>query len=414
MPVSRRIVLALSSVLFALLLASASAAATPITVHLRVEGSSKTLFEGDITTQPETFETESSKGPHPCDYKENGPGSEEGKTFEDGGNESATPTTALHDAALEIGLAFNAKWFGSGKEGAGNPGDFFVTQVGSDVELTEAPFDAWGYAVDDTTAVVGGCQIALAPGNEVLWAYNYFNLKHLLSLSGPASVSVGTPFTVHVTDGQTGAPISGAAIGEVAGEVTTTIPSSPLTDANGNATVVLAHAGTVKLKATQSESVRSNGLAVCVHNGNDGTCGTTVPHEPITKGEPEILHPAPPDVAMIGGVKNGHHYPRHGGPRILRGLVQVPADGTLREVRISLQRRNGGRCQVFSGTKETFVHARCGVTRFFSVGGSESFSYLLPAPLPAGRYVYEIEGVNGAGQPTKLVRGVSKVVFRVR
>ena len=85
------------------------------------------------------------------------------------------------------------------------------------------------------------------------------------------------------------------------------------------------------------------------------------------------------DTATIGGVKDGRHYSRRKGPRILQGLVEAPAGGTLREVRISLQRRKGKHCTVFSGTKETFVRARCGATRFFSVGGAESFSYLLPA-----------------------------------
>jgi hypothetical protein len=410
---STRMLAVLCAASLVVLLASTGAQAAPITVNLRVEGSTATLYEGPITTEGETFESSSSKGPHPCDYAENGAAKGE---FTNGGAVSGTPTTALRDAALASGLAFNAKWYGSGKEENENPGDFFVTQVGSDVELTEAPYDAWGYAVNYTTAPVGGCQIALAPGNEVLWAYNYFNLKHLLSLTGPASANAGSPIKVHVVDGQTGAPIAGAAIGEDVEGVTTTIPGSPLTNAEGNATITLAHAGTVKVKATQPESVRSNAVSVCVHNGNDGNCGTTLPGAPNANTGPPIVHvtPAVDDAATIGGVNDGHHYSRHKGPRILRGLVQVPTGGTLREVRISLQRRNGKRCTVFSGTREVFVRARCGATRFFSVGGSESFSYLLPASLPKGRYVYDIEAIDDAGVATKLVPGASHVVFYVK
>jgi hypothetical protein len=151
---------------------------------------------------------------------------------------------------------------------------------------------------------------------------------------------------------------------------------------------------------------------VCVHNGNDGTCGTTVPG--IPKANPLIERPAPVDVATAGGVINGRHYSRRHAPRILRGLVHVPANGTLREVRISLQRRKGKRCRAFSGATETFMRARCGVTRFFSVGSSESFSYLLPAPLPAGHYVYDVEAINTAGHPTKLIAGVSHISFYVK
>ncbi|HXC23375.1 MAG TPA: hypothetical protein VNU28_02210 [Solirubrobacteraceae bacterium] len=120
------------------------------------------------------------------------------------------------------------------------------------------------------------------------------------------------------------------------------------------------------------------------------------------------------DIATIGGVKNGHHYFRRKGPRILQGLVQVPVGGTLREVRISLQRRAGRRCTVFNGTREAFVRAHCGIARFFSVGGAESFSYLLPASLPPGRYVYDIEAIDDSGRATKLVPGVSHVVFYVK
>ena len=409
----RRIFPVLCAASLVALLASTCAQAAPIVVNLRVEGATATLYEGPITTEGENFETSSSKGPHPCNYAENGAAKGE---FTNGGTVSGTPTTALRDAALANGLAFNAKWFGSGKEENENPGDFFVTQVGPDIELTEAPYDGWGYAVNDTTAPVGGCQIALAPGNEVLWAYNYFNLKHLLSLTGPASANEGSPITLHVVDGQTGAPIVGATIGEDVAGVTTPLAGAPTTNTSGNATFVLAHTGPVMLKASQPESVRSNGISVCVHDGNDGTCGTTLPGVVGVKDAPGTMHvtPVAGDTATIGGVKNGRRYSRRKGPRILQGLVQVPAGGTLREVRISLQRRNGKRCMVFSGTKEAFVRAHCGVRRFFPVGAAESFNYLLPASLPPGRYVYDIEGIDGTGDATKLVPGVSHVVFYVK
>jgi hypothetical protein len=408
MHVSPRMLPALCVALLVAVVSSAVAEAAPITVNLRVEGSTKTLFEGPIATEGETFETASSEGPHPCDYADNGAS---GGKFTNGGTPSGTPTTALRDAALANGLAFDAKWFGSGAKNE-NPGDFFVSEVGPDVELTEAPFDSWGYAVNYTTAPVGGCQIALVPGSEVLWAYNYFNLTHLLRLSGPSSVSVGAPLAVHVVDAQNGTPISGASIGEDVAGVTTTIPGSAVTDSAGNATIALAHAGVVTLKATRSDSVRSDALVVCVHNGDDGTCGTTLAS--VLKVLPPIVSVASPDTARVGGVVNGRLYRRRHAPRVLRGVVQLPAGGTLRDVRISLLRRNGRRCQSFSGARAAFVRSRCGVRRFFSVGGAVSFSYLLPAPLPPGRYVYDVEAIDASGQATKLVAGVSHVVFHVR
>jgi hypothetical protein len=127
MRISRRILPALAGVLVSLLSLSGAALAAPVTVNLRVEGSSTTLFEGPVTTQGETISTPSSGGAHPCNYSENGPSSEKGTSEnENGGNISGTPTTALHDAALASGLAFDASWFGSGASN-GNPGDFFVS-----------------------------------------------------------------------------------------------------------------------------------------------------------------------------------------------------------------------------------------------------------------------------------------------
>jgi hypothetical protein len=383
-------------------------------VNLRVEGSTKTLFEGAIATEGETFATKSSVGPHPCDYKDNG--SSEG--FPNGGSSSGTPTTALRDAALANGLEFDAEWFGSGKTKTENPGDFFVSQVGSDVNESKAPFASWGYAVNNTTAPVGGCQIALSPGNEVLWAYNYFNLPHRLKLSGGATANAGVSFVVHVTDGQTGGAISGAAIGTVAGGITAALSPAAVSDSSGNATVTLSSTGTVTLKATRAESVRSNGLAVCVHNGNDGSCGTTVPTNVEAK-KAVPLSPLSPlfegDVAKISGVTNGRVYRRRVAPRILSGAVEIRAGGTLSRVEISLERRYRGRCFQFSGTRVRFVRVRkCSAAHFFSVGASRSFSYLLPAPLPPGRYVFEIQAVEAGGRRTYLVNGTSRVVFRVR
>jgi hypothetical protein len=410
MSVSRRIALAVAAALSLLLLLSPEALAAPITVNLRVEGSSKTVFEGPVATEGEEFATKSGGGPHPCDYKDNGSSG----GFANGGTSSGTPTTALRDAALGAGLEFDAEWFGSGKEN-GNPGDFFVSRVGSDVNETAPPFASWGYAVNDTTAPVGGCQIALSPGSEVLWAYNYFNLTHRLRLSGGASATAGTPFVVHVTDGQTGEALSGAVIGQVAGGITTPLSPAAVSDAAGNASVTRAGTGTLTLKATRAESVRSNGLAVCVHNGNDGTCGTTVPSSPAPQTVVPPAHLFEEDIARISGIRNGAVFRRRSAPRLLAGTVEVRAGGTLRQVSISLARRYRGRCSLFSGSRAKFMRTRkCGKAGFFSVGSAQSFSYLLPAPLPPGRYVFEMKALESSGRTTKLVDGMSRVAFRVR
>jgi hypothetical protein len=391
----RRISLVLGAVSLAGLLVATGALATPITVDLRVEGSAKTLFEGPVSVEPIApspgIETASSEGGHPCDLKDNG-------QYPPGGAAAPTPTAALYDASVAGKLDFNASW-------SSEYNDFLVSQVGADVEGGAPAYEAWGYAVNYTTAAVGGCQFRLAPGSEVLWAYNYFNLGHLLNLTGPTSVEVGAPFKVKVSDGQTGEPVAGASIGEDVEGVTGTISSSTATDANGEATVTLNQAGTVKLKATQAESVRSNGLSVSVDS--------------VPSGPDEVIPPSAPaetiDLPTIKGVANGHLYPRRRAPRVLAGVITVPAGGTLHQVQISLERRHHKHCSQFRGRSGRFVRMRCrGAAEFFSVGGAESFSYLLPWRLPRGRYVYDVRAIDDSGKVTKLVNGESHVVFRVK
>jgi len=62
---------------------------------------------------------------------------------------------------------------------------------------------------------------------------------------------------------------------------------------------------------------------------------------------------------------------------------------------------------------DVFARARCGTAPFFGVATSRSFSYLLPASLPPGRYVLDVEASDAAGNQTTLARGSSRIVFYV-
>src|SRR4051794_3957121 len=142
----------LALAVLALLVPASVAAAAPVTVNLRVEGSAGTLYEGPVTTDLKTaVTTPSGVGPHPCDVGENA------KT--PSAERAATPTTALIDAAAAVGVPFDAQWFASVPAG----GDFFVSQVGSDVNGNAPPFPSWGVAVNFHALQVGGCQLALTP-----------------------------------------------------------------------------------------------------------------------------------------------------------------------------------------------------------------------------------------------------------
>lgn len=122
---------------------------------------------------------------------------------------------------------------------------------------------------------VGGCQQQVAAGDTILWAFDAFSKTYFLKLDGPASAKVGVPvqgiprqlpsisgayttFIVRVTDGSSGVSISGASI---TGSGASLISAS---DNNGYATVTFTSAGTRKIKAQRSDSLRSNALAVTV------------------------------------------------------------------------------------------------------------------------------------------------------
>jgi hypothetical protein len=394
MLISRRIPVAFATVLLSsLLLVSSALAAQPSTVTVRVVGLTGTtlLPQTSVSTTTVPIEPEPSK---PCSGTSAG--------------------GALYDAT-------HGNWVVKYDSGIGYEIDGIQGLNFPPFSISSPPDAYWSFWLNGAPASSGACEQELEPGSDVVFFAQCTAIgtdcptsktapQHFLTESVPATnVQVGAPMSVTVgsLSTETGASES------LPGEVTVSAGSvSAAPNAQGVATLTFPSVGTYTIEVAAPDSVPSDPHTVCVHNGNDGTCGTTIPG--IPKGVPEIVHPPSVDVAMVGGVKNGHHYSRRNGPRILRGLVRVPAGATLREVRVSLQRRNGKRCMVFNGAREAFIHARCGVARFFSVGSAESFSYLLPVALPVGHYVYDIEAIDDAGNTTKLVAGASHVVFYVK
>ena len=75
---------------------------------------------------------------------------------------------------------------------------------------------------------------------------------------------------------------------------------------------------------------------------------------------------------------------------------------------------SGGRCQLYSPSKERFRRSRCGRRVNFSIGDRQDWSYLLPKRLGKGRYVLDAIAVDKLGNRDKLARGRNRVVFFVR
>jgi hypothetical protein len=213
--------------------ASATAAgAAPVNVNLRVEGASRTIFDGPVTTDGHTITTASSMGPQPCD----------------GTNAGAFPspvptaTAALDDGARLNGFTWDADWFSSFS-------DFSVKDVAGDAANTT---QFWGLVVNSQFSQTGGCTTKVNNGDEVLWVFDAFNKIHVLKLSAPASATTGAPVAVQVVDGQNGTPVAGATV------------NGQTTAADGKATLSFANAGVYKLKADKADSVRSNSISLCV------------------------------------------------------------------------------------------------------------------------------------------------------
>ncbi|HEY5193019.1 MAG TPA: DUF4430 domain-containing protein [Solirubrobacteraceae bacterium] len=330
------------------------------------------------------------------------------------GADSCPGTSAL--GALQLSTAGN--WSGPWEAKENQYAIYTIEGETHEFESSNANY-YWSFWLDNKEATVGACDAELQAGDQVLFFPACYGAAcptpepTPLGIQASATANAGEPVNITVVQYNTKGEVTPAVGANVGGGGT-----SAVTDSQGHATMKFAGDGTYTLRASsgfQAPPAIRTETTICVHEDNDGTCGTTVPGiSVVPKSLPQIVNSTPADVARVGAVKSGHHYARRNGPRILRGLVQVPAGGTLRDVRISLQRHSGKRCLAFNGATERFARDRCGTTHFFSVGGSESFSYLLPAALPKGRYVYDIEAINDAGQPTKLVAGVSHVVFYVK
>jgi hypothetical protein len=219
---------AVALVVFAI--AAPATAADPVSINLRVEGQSSTIFDGPVTTDGHQVTTQAS-GTHPCDGTNNGAHPSPGPTA----------TAALDDGARLNDFTWDGRW-------SDQFNDFLVTRIAGEAE-TSSQF--WFFAVNFELGGAGGCQTRVNHGDEVLWIFDAFSKAHILKLAGPGAATTGAPLTVSVTDGGA-APVSGASVG------------GAVTGADGKATLSFAEAGVYRLKAERADSVRSNSISVCI------------------------------------------------------------------------------------------------------------------------------------------------------
>jgi hypothetical protein len=390
MQISRRLLkVLLLSCLCSLWLASLAQAAAPAAVTVRVEGATHTLLAPTQVTTDTAAVVKDGNKEHSC-----------------AGGSAA--------GALERATAgsWNGEWF----EGFGYSVETILGETLAFEPGAAANF-FWSYWLDNKPSSVGVCEGELEAGQSILFFPECFSEvsacpppPNPLGIVAPAIAERGAPITVSVTSY---ANASGAA-SPAAGATVTGGGASASTDANGNATLTLTQTGNVQLGVTAPNSVRSE-AKVCVHDGNDGNCGTTSPSGATSPPPPSatVAYKGPyAIVARTTGVSEGHVYPRGHGPKLLSGTIGTHAQ--VASVSLELRRSYRGRCFAYNGKIERFKPARCGQGELFNVGSAPSFSYLLPAALAPGRYVLDVQATDIVGNRTSLARGSSRIVFYVR
>jgi hypothetical protein len=204
-----------------LCLLPAGASAAPVTVDLRVEGRTRTLFEGKVTTDVRTFRFTDGPATAPCDG-----------TGPNGSTTTPSPTrgAALATAAEQYGFALTGRFFEFGPS--------FATVAGEDVSYDAATGAYLAEYENGVAPSVGACNDPVVDGDEVLFAWGTGS-EPVLRLTAPATAAPGSPVTVRVTDAASGAPIAGARV------------DGAVTGADGSAAVTFAARGPAVLKATK-------------------------------------------------------------------------------------------------------------------------------------------------------------------
>jgi hypothetical protein len=382
--------------LFCLLVpSSAVAAGAPATVTVRVEGLTETKVPPTLVTTATTPVVNDGNVAHSC-----------------------SGTSAL--GALQLATAGN--WSGPWEAEFNQYSIYTIEGEKHEFEKGASANYYWTFWRDNKEATLGACETELQAGDQVLFFPACYGAScpapapNPLAIEAPPTANAGENVTVAVKQYNSKGEASPAVGANVGGGGT-----GASTDSQGHATLKFFGDGTYTLRVSAAPvgppGVRTE-TTICVHEGNDGTCGTTLTSKTLVQPPGSSISPAPETghntlVADAGGVLDGHVYSRRHAPRVLSG--KVTSKSPVTSISIRLRRKWHGRCWAYNGTLERFVKARCGHASFFNVGATgSSFSYLLPSKLPPGHYVFDIEASDGAGDHSALRRGSSRVLFYVR
>ncbi len=349
------------------------------------------------------------------------------------GKSTACPGTsaaeALDLATLPLAAGTTGGWDGTFDSGLG---DYFVNVIGGEKHHGDGTY--WSFWWDHAQAGSGICGQPLSPGDQILFFPDCFAncpagfvSPRVLGLTASATVAQkGEAVTFTVTSYGTdlaadpGSPVSGATVSGGGSTATTA--------ANGQAMLTFPNVGSFAVQASAPNSVRTETRTVCVHDGNDGTCGTAAPAGTTPSPTPSTSAPCVHhgDDGLCGtidrtpprghlSIAEGTRFSHGHGPRTIVGHVDADASG-LRDVLLRLTRVvTHRRCDAYSATHRKWAKSACGVSHApsFSVGRSASFAYLLPQALARGRYTVDVEAIDAAGNHDAPAPARNQIVFRV-
>jgi hypothetical protein len=371
-----------------LLTSSPAVAAGPASVTVRVEGGSQTLIpRSALTTQVRDVNKSGQPG------------------------ETCTGTSAFGALDQAAGGDLTASWNSQYHQ-------YFIDAIKGERPDASDPNRGsyWSFWLNGKGSFAGLCDAELQSGDDVLIFRDCYGTGCVnptpLRLTGvPATARPGGTATVKVEDlayDGTATPASGATV--TAGSQT--VATGP----DGTAVITFAGSGPVGVRATKPDKVRSATESTCVTNGADGACGTTAP-PPVAcatngaDGRCGTVDRTPPAVRLLKAYDHWYYSRRHA-PRTLRGTAADPSG--IRAIEVRFKRQRGKACASYSAGTERWVKRSCKRNAvWFGVGDRESWSYLMPDRLRAGRYTLDVRATDKAGNVSVLERGRSRVGFRV-
>jgi hypothetical protein len=223
----------------------------PVTVNVRVEGATRTIFDGPVVTDGHSLNPPGAGGAHPCDGTNAG-------AFPTPG---PTATAALDDAARAGGFTWDGSWFDDFS-------DFQVTRIATEQDNAS---QFWGHFVNGKSASAGGCQTRLRAGDETVWAFDAFSKTSVLELEGPATATTGSPVAFRVID------TAPAVAVPAAGALVNGTPAG----SSGIARLTFPNEGIYRVKADRANAVRSNSIRICVDPAGALACSSTDTTGPV-------------------------------------------------------------------------------------------------------------------------------------